>query len=388
MLIKPIALLGMIFILSLSAPALAAEPGGGMIEGLVVNGTESGSSIANQDIALKTYLNDAEVGSSTAKTDAEGRFVFNGLSTESGYSYEVVLTFQEAEYNSEWLNFAEEETTKSVEVTVYDSTTSDGAIKVAMSHTIIYVGQDSLQVKEYFLFVNEADRTYVGSKEVAGEKRETLRFSLPKEATELQYTLGLMECCIIGSEGGFVDTMSVLPGGREVAYSYKVNHSSGTYTFSRNLNYSMTRYDFLFQSGSVEVTGDRLAAQEPMDIEGTQFNHLSGRDLAPGDILVVQLSGLPETNNQKAIIWAAVALVVLVVGSSFVYLLRKRRLRPVSREYSPNQMRQRLLVELAELDDNFEGGKIPEEVYRRLRAARKAQLVELMQRLKEESGNR
>jgi hypothetical protein len=56
-LIKRIALLIMITILSLSAPALAAEPGSGLIEGQVVNGTEgSGSSAADQDITLKTYL--------------------------------------------------------------------------------------------------------------------------------------------------------------------------------------------------------------------------------------------------------------------------------------------------------------------------------------------
>jgi LPXTG-motif cell wall-anchored protein len=310
------------------------------------------------------------------------------MSTESGYSYEVVLTFQEAEYYSEWLIFDEGETTKSVEVTVYDSTTSNEAIEVAMAHTVIYVGQGSLEVMEYFLFVNETDRTYIGSKEIAAEgTKETLLFSLPEEATELQITLGLMECCIMSSEEGFVDTMPVLPGGKEVAYSYKVNYYSGTHTFSRNMNYPTTRYDFLFQGESIDVISGQLAAEEPMDIEGTQFNHLSGSDLARGDLLLVKLSGLPETDNQGAIIWAALALVVLVAGSGFAYRLKKRRLQPVNPEGSINQIRQRSLVELAHLDDDFEAGKIPEETYRRLRAEKKAQLVELMKGDTKESGN-
>ena len=125
------------FILSLSASALAAESDSGTIEGQIINGTTGGSSVANQDITLNTYLNDAEADTTTTKTDAEGHFVFNGLSTESGYSYQAVLTFQEAEYYSEWLIFDEGETTKSAEVTVYDSTTIDEAIEVAMAHTII-----------------------------------------------------------------------------------------------------------------------------------------------------------------------------------------------------------------------------------------------------------
>ena len=379
----------MIFILGLSASALAAEPGSGMIEGRIVNGTAGGGSVADQEITLTTYLNDAEVDSTTTKTDAEGQFLFDGLSTESGYNYEVMLTFQEAEYYSEWLSFDEGEATKSVEVTVYDSTTSDEAIKVAMAHTIIYVGQYSLKIMEYLLFVNETDLTYIGSKEVTAEgSRKTLRFSLPREATELQITLGLMECCIYGSEEGFTDSMPVLPGTREVAYSYKVNYNSGTYTFSQDVNYPTTRYDFLFQGEGIEVTGDQLKAEEPMDIDGTRFNHLSGSDFAPGDIVVAQLSGLPETSNQGTVIWVALALVVLTCGFSLGYLLKKKRLQPVSPEDSLDQRRQRLLIELAQLDDDFGGGKIPEEAYRKLRAVRKAQLIELMQRSKEEGGNR
>ena len=383
--IKRVALLVMIFILNLSSPVLATEASSGMIEGQIVNGTTSGSSVADQDITLKTYLNDAEVSPTTTKTDTEGRFVFDGLLTESGYSYQVMLVFQQAEYYSEWLSFDEGEIIKSVEVTIYDSTTSDEALKIATAHTIIYVGQGSLQVKEYFLFVNESDRTYIGSKEVTAEgDRETLRFPLPKEATELEITLGLMNCCIRDSEEGFVDTMSVLPGGKEVAYSYKVSYNSGAYTFPQKINYPITSYDLLIQEGSVEITGGQLTLQEPLTIEGAQFSHLTDENLTPGDILVIQLSGLPGTNNQRTVQWVALMMIVLASGFGFVYLLIKKRVQPVNTEDGLAQRRQRLLVELAQLDDDFEAGKTPEENYRRLRSVKKAQLVELIQRPKEE----
>ena len=337
MLIKRIALLVMIIMLSLSTSVLAAEPGSGVIEGRIVNGTTGGSSVADQDITLTTYLNEAEVDAITTKTDAEGRFVFDGLSTEPDYSYEVVITFQEAEYYSEWLSFDEGETSKSTGVTVYDATTSDEAIKVAMSHTIIYVDdQGSLWFEEYFLFVNEADRTYIGSKEVVtGGTKETLRFSLPAEATELQPGSGLMTCCVFDSEDGFVDTMPVLPGSKEVAYSYTVDNNSGAYTYSRNVNYPTTRYDLVFQGESIEVIGGQLRVEEPMDIEGTLFSHLSGSDFASGDTLVVQFSGLPESSNQGIVKWATPVLIGLLVGAGFVYLRRKRRLQPVTTSFDP-----------------------------------------------------
>ncbi len=205
---------------------------------------------------------------------------------------------------------------------------------------------------------------------------------MPKEATALQLGYGLMECCIIGSEEGFVDTMPVLPGISEAGYSYKVNYNSGAYTFSRNMNYPTTRYDLLFQGESIEVTGDQLAAGEPITIEDTQFSHLTGEALAPGDILVVQLPNLPVTNNQGVAIWIALTLIVLAGGFGLGYLLRKKRVQPVRPEDSLDQRRQRLLIELAQLDDDFDGGKIPEEDYRRLRTEMKAQLVELIQGVK------
>ncbi len=377
--VKNTALLIMTLILSLSTSALAAEPGGGIIEGQIVNVTTGGSSVAEQDITLKTYQNGTEVGTITAKADNEGRFAFDGLLTELGYDYQVKLNFQGVEYYSEWLVFDPGETSKTVEVIVYNSTTNDDAIRVEMAHTIIYVEQDKLWVEEYLLFVNESDFIYIGPEEAtATEKEGTLRFSLPEKATELQYMLGLMELHIIGSDEGFVDTVPVLPGNREVAYAYQVNYDSGKYTYSRNLYYPTTRYNLLFQGEGIEVIGDQLSAEEPMDIDGTWFSHLSGSDLSSGDMLVIQLTGLPGSNRPEVAIRAAVVLAVLLVGAGFVYRFRKRRLQSVSHEYSPNQMKQELLIDIARLDGEFESGGISEADYRRLRTEKKLQLIELI----------
>jgi hypothetical protein len=360
-----------------------------MIEGRIVNGTAGGNGVTDQGAILKTHLNDAEVGTASTTTDAEGHFVFNGLSTEVGYRYQVVLTFQDAEYYSDWLIFNDGETRKSIEMTVYDSTASDEAIRVAMAHTIIYVGQGSLEVMEYYLFVNQFDRTYIGSKEAAAdETRQTLRFTLPEGATEFQNKLGLMDCCINGSEDGFVDTMPVFPGAREVAYSYEVSYTSGKYAFSQNMNYPISSYNFLVQGEGVKVASDRLTEGEPMDIEGIRFKHLSTQELAPGETLEAQISGLPQSERQGAMLWVVLTMLVVIGGFSFVYLMRRGRLQPVGPKDSLDQRRRRLLVEITQMDDNFEGGSIPEEAYRGQRANKMAQLVGLTQRLKKERGDR
>jgi len=84
----------------------------------------------------------------------------------------------------------------------------------------------------------------------------------------------------------------------------------------------------------------------------------------------------------------ALALVVLSGGFGLSYLLRKKSVHLVSSDNEPDRRRQRLLTEIAQLDNDFEDNKIPEEHYSRLRTEKKAQLVALMQKSKEESGNR
>lgn len=380
--IKYIIPLVMVLVLSVATPTLAAEDG--LIEGQLINGTEGGSSVADLDITLKTFVNntEAEAQAITTKSDAEGRFIFDGLSTEPANSYQVTVSFQQADYEGKKLSFAEGETSKSIELTVYDSTTSSESIRVAMLHTVIFVEADTLLVEEYFIFDNQADLTYIGSREVTDGVMETLRFTLPDEATDLIIGQGLMDCCVYLSEDGFIDTMPVLPGVKEVFYSYRVNYSSDKYTLYQGVNYPIDVYEFLIQGGAIQVSSDQLTPNEPLIIEDTQFNRLSAAGLASGGRLTIQLSNLPRTDNQETILWVVLTLVVL--GSGFGYLMRRRRLQQVSAEASLDQKRQGLLFEIAQLDDDLEDGKISAGDYRRQRAEKKGQLVKLTQQSKGE----
>lgn len=384
--IKRIVLLVLIFTLGASASALAAEPGSGMIEGQVVNGTEDNSSVADQELALKTYLNDTEVGETTTITDAEGRFAFNGLSTEADYYYQIELAFQEAEYPGEWLSFEEGETTIFTEFIVYDSTTSDTAIKIGIVHSIIYVGQGSLRIEEWHQFNNESLYTYIGTGSAEGT-RQTLRFSLPADRKGVELTYGLMDCCISLTGDGFVDSMPVFPGEKWVVYSYEIDYSSGEYTFSQEMNYPIGSYELLVQGTDISVTSDQFTAGDPMELDGIWFNLFSAQELAADEVVVAGLSGLPKAENQLIIWWVVLTLVVLGGGFVLVYRLRRGKLQPVKPEDSLYQKRQRLLIELAKLDDDFQDGKIPEETYHKLRTESKTQLVALTQGEKKASGS-
>ncbi len=365
--------------LSLAAPVLAAEAGNGIINGQLVNKTSGGSSVADQVVTLKTSLDNSEVGAATAKTQNDGRFVFDKLATAPGYSYEITVSYQEGDYSSNALSFAENETAKSVELVVYDSTTSSEAITVETAHTVIYAGQDSLEVMEVYLISNSSDRTYIGSGEVTAlGRRKTLDLPLPAGAIDMQYFGDLMGCCIVTIPEGFSDTMAIQPGSKEIAYSYKIDQFPGKFTLSRTVANPMASYALLVAGEGINVESKELTARGPVDISGTTFNQFSGADFTPGQVISASLSGKAPSSH-AVVLWVVLSLAVLAGAAGLVYMLRRKPLQPVAVQDEPAWGQEGLLVELAHLDDDFEAGKIAEADYQRRRAEKKAQLVRLMQ---------
>jgi peptidylprolyl isomerase len=94
-----------------------------------------------------------------------------------------------------------------------------------------------------------------------------------------------------------------------------------------------------------------------------------------------------DSAGQAGLSWLllALALGVLAAGFAFFYLRGWRRLRRV--RASPARRSERLLAEIARLDDDFEDGRIAKAAYRQARKQKKAQLVRLMQHSVKESGH-
>jgi LPXTG-motif cell wall-anchored protein len=370
------------------ASVSAAEIGQGTIEGQVINDTENGGSVDSQEVILTTYLGEEEMETESTTTASDGFFRFLEISTEPGLSYDVEVLYQEVEYRSERLVFDDDNLIKSIELIVYDTTENPEVIEMELAHIIIYVESDILQVEEYLLFINESDKTYVGMISSNDESiRESLKFTIPKGAAELKAGYGLMDCCIIITENGFIDTMPVLPGPKEVVYSYQIYPDSKEYVFSKDADYPVRNLTLLIQGENIDISSEQLFADEPLSIEGVTFNHLTGNNIARGEQLSVQLSELPVTGSSINIVWLALILAILIGGFLFVFTLRRRKLVVEVPPESKEKAYQEVLTELAQLDDDFEDGKIDKEVYRRLRDEKKSQLLQSAKSIKGNAGN-
>lgn len=364
----------------LGLPVLAADPGG-TIEGTIINET-TGAPAANQPVTIKKYMNDSELESKSTNTDADGKFSLGSLSAQSDYSYEATINYQGADYVSDRVDFKDGNTTKTVKITVWDSTADESVLKVQSGHTIVYAESGNLLVKQYAVVQNDSNLTYIGSKQLAPDKKETLRLSVPPGATKLEYGSSLMSCCVIPGEGVISDTMPVNPGTREITYQYQIPYKSSTYSFASSFDYPTKNFDLLVQGEGIDVVGTNLPQSYPVTYNEQTFNLFSVPEAAAGDKLNLELSGLPADTSQRYTKLILMSLVAIAVIGLIGYFIRRRQPQPVpavsGQSTNEGSLQKQLVAQIALLDDRYEAGAVPEDDYNQQRAAKKAELMRLM----------
>ena len=355
-----------------SAPISAATPAMGTINGLVENHTGGTRPAAGLAVKLTALVNGAEQEAKDATTDARGRFSF-AVRVDPQRSYVAKITYKGGEYESPAITFTPEQTLRQVHLRVYEPTNDPSVLKVSVHHIIVEPGEGAVQVAELLVFTNSTDRTYVGGQPRADGKRETLQFSLPSGAANLQYMQGLMECCLSVTDIRMVDTMDVEPGMREIAYSYTLPVSRTSLSLTRRLDYAAERLE-VFGNGAAQLAVSPLARQDDVKTEQGVYARFSGASVAAGTDVKLTLSDLPVPRSSTR--RAAIAAFAGMITAALVYPFLRRARRPVDRT-GPTQTREELIRAVAALDDRFEAGEIPEDEY----GARRARLMDQIREL-------
>src|SRR3989337_38441 len=361
------------YLLTVKTSPLSKE--GGVIKGKVLNNSTE-KPAEEIEVTLTVYLGDKATGEKKLKTNTEGMIGLKNLSWDRSYS--ILLSYEGGEYVTDKLVFYPDEDTKSLDLPIYEPTDIDKDITVDISHVIVQTSDNSLSVAELTVFNNEGKRTYIGAKEIKDGMRETLRFSLPPGASNIELINGLNSESVVPTNNGFVDTSSVLPG-------------------IKTVDYQTDSFGLLVSDSGVKVKVQGLTGSETVETpDQGRFLQWSGTKIPTGAKIRIEIGEsrlLAENSLQFVTIGVLVVLVCIGVFYSFVIKPRdKSKVNDFSHPTIADQVvkkdleeeRKTLIQEIAKLDDSFEAKEITEEEYRNRRSKKKQRLVEITRIIKKD----
>ncbi|MFC2070084.1 carboxypeptidase-like regulatory domain-containing protein [Chloroflexota bacterium] len=312
-----IAIMVIFSFLALPGVAYAQEANQGTVEGQVINGTEGGGSVAGLEITLITYVDNAVDATRAETTDSDGKFRFDNITI--GYQHLVSANYMGVHYYNPVV-FEVDEITAYVEVGVCDTTDSDEMIRVQLSHTIIYVEEDSIKITEMFWFVNDGDRTYTGTDGV-------LIFTLPEGAADFEAPQELL------SDYQFLDNNRLFylvpfpPGERQLVFSFNLaKPDSDELIIPLEINYPTDTYELMVSGEDIEVIASQMTPIEPVTTDsGEQFIHFRDESLPRGTVTDLRLSGLSESGGQFIIVlWTIIAIIIICTA---IYIWKRKKVR-------------------------------------------------------------
>jgi hypothetical protein len=387
----------------------------GVLQGQVVNGTANGPQVgAGITVTLHVSQGGNEIGSLETKTDATGRFRFEGLATDAALAGQGTGTlagqgtgtleyWPEAVYlgvpylSADPYRFEGGQTTLNGSITVYETTADDRAIRLNSVHFIAESFDQVLRISEIHLFGNTGDRTYIG------RDGQTVYIPLPEEAVGLTFEGETPAGRFVEGDmpTGVMDTQPVPPGTETslVVFSYHLMSTGKTVRLERSFVYPVADLNVLVAQPGLTLQSDQLQPVGSRSFQSRQYELYTTQDLLPGTPLVIEFvpvggaaggQAVPETTspgdqsatgilprgNQELLRWLGFALAGLAVLGAVAYPLAVRR-APVSAPSLAADPRARPLLrstaseavaDLVALEQAFETGQIDEETYERQRA--------------------
>jgi len=380
---KRAILLILVLGLMLSPVAAGADAATGEIAVQVVNGTLGDSPVADVEVSLQTYDGTGLIGDNlTGITDEEGTFSFIGIFVDASLTYVATASYQGVDYFSDPVIFPEDQSDQSATITVFDTTESDASLHIPIAHTVIDVGDGFLEITEMVLFANVGDQTYVGASSDGMAGAATVSFSLPVNATGVVPGMGISRAAV--TDDHLDVNEPIVPGMQGVSFSYVVPFASEGTIALRTPAYTIDSYTLLVGGRDISASCGRLTNADSVSIEGDSYLELSGSSLDPSTPLLIELAPADDSGDAMWP-WVLIGLMVAGGGALAAFLLtRRRRAAPIpssggDSDGSLTQSRQRLLEEIAQLDDEFEAGRVPLDVYHRKRAEKKATLVKIIE---------
>ena len=368
--------------------AAAQGEGDATIRGSVTNNTPNGAVPTGAPVTLQFFDEGTWTNIYTNTLQTDGTFLFTDLESEVGNDFVTRIVYGEVEYFSEPAVFEGE---IEVEILIYEPTDNAALIQVDQAHFFIVPSANTIQVAEYYLIGNSGDRAFVGTLDAATGVRTTINFAPPKGAINLTFDGPGLGERFIGDEMKFSDTRAIPPGNATIEVSFVYDFSEDqTLTIERVMEIPIESVVFIVSGGDVGLQGPGLEFSGIMDTQMGPAASYSVGPLAALDPLAFTLVPLmedqpaqpvdntpaePSPRTRDAGVETGVGVVTLIVASLISYQIWKAPTRvAMPKDAQP------LLLQMAELDNNYELDGTDRVSYMKQRAALKQRIRALLRK--------
>ena len=289
----------------------------GMITGQVMNVTTRKPQ-EGQDVVLISYMGDRPENRHFAKSDSLGRFSFPSLRWDR--SYEIMLFHQGVQYVSGKMVFSPGEDEITLDLPVYDTTSSDENIFLLSLNVIVYPDDEgaNVNVTSLHAFENSGDTVFTG--EQMESDTATLVFPIPEEAVDVTFSDGVNPEAVVRKEEKLYSRLPFLPGIKRVALGYSLPLSQIGEKFSIGFDYGVGDLAVFVRKTElgIRVKQPGAVAEEIM-IHDEAFLKYMLSDVKPGSIVVV----ISNTSFLKSDLgrYLPVALFFVFAAVGIIYFL-------------------------------------------------------------------
>lgn len=349
----------------------------GTIHGRVVNGTTGDSVATGIEVHLIGIDGQALALTESTTTDTVGEFTFDNLEIVPDRIFGAYAEYHGVEYFSEGRHFSDDEAFIDIPVIVYEATPDTRTVHVDRLHLMFdFTVEGVVEVMEVWVLSNQGNQTV--------DPEEGIEFILPSGFSDLRFFNEMVsERRFLITDRGFYDRGSLRPvEGTELVFSFTLPFKRRL-EFAQPMSFPVGATVILMPENGPKVDANGLQDLGVGDIGGTRRQTYNLGPISAGDAIELRLSGGAsasggEGTQIRLIIGAALFGAALIVGGVWWYRIRARDgSQEVAVERIPSD-REDLLRAIADLDNSFEAGRIPEDEYRHRRQTLKGQIMDLM----------
>jgi hypothetical protein len=314
------ALLASALLLAAAAAAAQIPPGDGTVRGRVVDDA-SAEGAAGVDVVLYTAAADGTAGIASSVTDTEGRFAFEGVSSDPGRVYLVGTRSGEVPLGQR-VSFAPGAQEATVELRLLQHSAETGPVSVGTAFLRIDRGCERLRVNEAHELSNPTKKVIYVPEAERPSRRPVFEAELPAEAADFTTPAG-DSALGFEREGRLVRFWGpVYPGEQDLEFGYSLPQAPGSAVFERGFPAGAARVEVLTDRAGPTVQGQGLEPAEDREVQGRPYRSVASGALASGERLPLRIEVAAAepapVDLERAELWLELDDAALVVDESYL----------------------------------------------------------------------